>query len=37
VAGAELVLDLAVVAAALVDIVDVQRDRRAGGDAFEYA
>src|SRR4051812_18979585 len=37
VARAELVLDLAVVAAALVDIVDVQRDRRAGRDALEHA
>src|SRR5476649_1663215 len=35
--GPELVLDLAVVAAALVDVVDVQRDRRAGRDALEDA
>src|SRR5882757_4216096 len=33
----ETVLDLGVVAAALVDIVDVKGDRRAGGDAVEHA
>src|ERR671913_307896 len=37
VGGAETVLDLPIVARALVDIVDVQRDRRAGGDALEHA
>src|SRR5471032_2518598 len=37
VARPELVLDLAVVAAALVDIVDVQRDRRARRHALEHA
>ena len=35
--GPELVLDLAVVAAALVDIVDVQPDRCTGRDALEHA
>src|SRR5205807_7341578 len=35
--GAELVVDVRVVARALVDVVDVQRDRRAGGDALEHA
>ena len=30
-AGAELVLDVGVVLAALVDVVDEERDRRAGG------
>src|SRR5262249_47562650 len=34
---AELVLDLRVVARALVDVVDVQRDRRAGRHALEHA
>ncbi len=32
VAGAELVLDVAVVLGALVDVADEERDRRAGGD-----
>jgi hypothetical protein len=36
-AGAVAVLDLAVVARALVGVVDVQRDRRAGGEALEGA
>src|SRR5688500_17882791 len=36
-AGAELVLDLAVVLAALVLVLDQQRDRRAGGLALEHA
>ena len=37
VAGAELVLDLAVVLAALILVLDQQRDRRAGGLALEHA
>src|SRR5262249_40721631 len=33
----ELVLDLRIVARALVDVVDVQRDRRAGRQPLEHA
>ena len=36
-AGAELVLDLAVILAALILVLDHQRDRRAGGLALEHA
>ena len=36
-AGPELRGDRRVVARALVDVVDLQRDRRAGGQAFEHA
>src|SRR5262245_4566627 len=35
--GTELVLDLGIIARALIDIVDMQGDRRAGGETFEYA
>src|SRR5687767_8157357 len=37
VAGTELVLDLAVVLAALILVLDYERDRRAGGLALEHA